>query len=221
MGLPGVPASMLEHVPSWLGQALRPVRAGAGKLAVAQPGLGTFGTLVLSSPAFADAARLPERFTADGTGISPPLIWTGVPEEAALLALLVEDADTPAPVPLAHAVIWGLPAATGRLAEGAMVRDGAGSAEGGDMGRNSFLRERWLPPDPPRGHGVHRYVFQVFALSAGVVRPGQSPGRSAVIDAMVGHVLAAGVLTGTYSRGEPARPKPGRRSGGRTATVPA
>ena len=207
---------MLEHIPSWLGHALRGVRAGAGKLAIAQPDLGTFETLAVSSPAFADGGRLPERFTADGSGVSPPLLWSGVPEGTAMLALLVEDADTPAPVPLAHAVVWGLPAQTVRLAEGAMARDGAGSAEGGDVGRNSFRGEGWLPPDPPTGHGVHRYVFQLFALRAGAGDPGQSPGRSAVIEAMAGRVLAAGVLTGTYSRGEPAAVGPAR-----TAAAPA
>lgn len=207
---------MLEHIPSWLGHALRGLRAGAGKLAIAQPELGTFGTLALSSPAFADGARLPERFTADGNGISPPLLWSGVPEGAATLALLVEDADTPAPVSLAHAVVWGLPAHALRLEEGAMARDGTGCTGNGDVGRNSFRGEGWLPPDPPTGHGVHRYVFQLFALGAGAADPGQSPGRSAVIEAMAGRVLAAGVLTGTYSRGEPAARGPAR-----TAAVPA
>jgi Raf kinase inhibitor-like YbhB/YbcL family protein len=207
---------MLEHVPSWLGHALRGLRAGAGKLAIAQPGLGAFGTLTLSSPAFADGARLPERFTADGAGVSPPLLWSGVPQGTALLALLVEDADTPALVPLAHAVVWGLPARSVRLAEGAMARDGVGSAEGGDVGRNSFRGEGWLPPDPPTGHGVHRYVFQLFALGGEMAGPGQSPGRSAVIEAMAGRVLAAGVLTGTYSRGDPAR-----KGLARTAALPA
>lgn len=192
------------------------MRAGAGKLAIAQPDLGTFGTLTLSSPAFADGARMPERFTADGAGVSPPLLWSGVPEETAMLALLVEDADTPAPVPLAHAVVWGLPAHAARLAEGAIVRDGKGFPERGDVGRNSFRGEGWLPPDPPTGHGVHRYVFQVFALGAGAGDPGQSPGRSAVIEAIAGRVLAAGVLTGTYSRGEPAQTGPVR-----TTAVPA
>lgn len=206
---------MLEHVPSWLGHALRGLRAGAGKLAVAQPELGAFGTLSLSSPAFADGARLPERFTADGAGVSPPLLWSGVPAGTAMLALLAEDADTPAPVPLAHAVVWGLPAHAARLAEGAMIRDAAGSADGGDIGRNSFRGEGWLPPDPPPGHGVHRYVFQLFALREGG-RPGLSPGRSAVIEAMAGRVLAAGVLTGTYSRGEPAA-----KAAARTDAVPA
>ena len=195
---------MLEHVPAWLGRALAPIRAGADKLAIAQPELGgRFAALTLGSPAFADGAMLPPRFTADGDGVSPPLVWSGLPDGAASLALLVEDADAPAPQPLVHAVVWGLAADVGRLAEGAIVADGDGGTDG-DVGRNSFFGEGWLPPDPPTGHGPHRYAFQLFALDGAAGDPGRSPGRGRLVKAMAGHVLAAGVLVGTYSRGEPA-----------------
>lgn len=195
---------MLEHVPAWLGKALGDVRAGMEKLAVARVVTDSgLPSLDLSSPAFADGARLPERFTADGDGVSPPLTWGMPPAGTAHLALLVEDADAPAPQPLVHAVIWGMPADAGRLAEGMVTADGAGTAER-DVGRNSYLREGWLPPDPPTGHGLHRYAFQLFALGAGAGDPGETPGRAAVLDAMAGHVLAAGVVIGTYSRGEEA-----------------
>lgn len=195
---------MLEYVPAWLGKALGDVRAGMEKLAVARVVTdGGLPSLDLSSPAFADGARLPERFTADGEGLSPPLTWGMPPAGTAHLAVLVEDADAPAPQPLVHAVIWGIPADAGRLAEGAMIPDGAGTAER-DVGRNSYFREGWLPPDPPTGHGRHRYAFQLFALDADVGDPGDTPGRTAVLEAMAGHVFAAGVLIGTYSRGEEA-----------------
>ena len=58
------------------------------------------------------------------------------------------------------------------------------------------------PPDPPTGHGRHRYCFQLFALGVGASDPGPSPGRAGLVEAMQGHVLAAGLLTGTYDRGE-------------------
>lgn len=196
---------MLEHIPHWLGRSLSGLRAGADKLAIVQPELGgRFQPLDLSSPAFAHEGRLPPRFTADGDGVSPPLLWGDVPTGTSMLALLVEDADAPAPQPLVHAIVWGLPADSGRLAEGAMVADGPGDTATGDIGRNSFFGEGWLPPDPPTGHGAHRYAFQLFALADTVEDPGRSPGRAALMRAMAGHVLAAGLLIGTYSRGEEA-----------------
>jgi Raf kinase inhibitor-like YbhB/YbcL family protein len=192
---------MLEHVPHWLGSALKGFRAGSAKLAIVQPELGSFEVMNLASPAFANGARLPERFTADGPGVSPPLFWTGVPEGTERLALIVEDPDAPTPQPLVHALVWGL-AIDGELKEGAIRADGAGDGHGQDVGRNSMLGEGWLPPDPPTGHGPHCYAFQIFALGAGA-EVGETPGRSALVRAMAGRVLAAGLLTGIYSRGEP------------------
>lgn len=193
---------MLEHIPAWLGKAMSGLRAGSDKLSIVQLGQH-FDTIDLTSPAFGIGARLPERFTADGDGISPPLTWGTPPEGTATLVLIVEDADAPAPQPLVHAIVWGLAADAGRLAEGAIVADGAGTPAG-DVGRNSYLREGWLPPDPPSGHGQHDYAFQLFAVGPGAGDPGDTPGRAAVVEAISGHVLAAGLLIGTYSRDEPA-----------------
>jgi Raf kinase inhibitor-like YbhB/YbcL family protein len=193
---------MLEHVPHWLGRALDGVRAGTDKLAVTRDELGPFASMTLASQAFADGARLPERFTADGDGVSPPLHWGDPPAGTARLALLVEDADSPTPEPLVHALVWDLPPEAGGLEEGAIVADGRDPIP--DVGRNSYGREGWLPPDPPTGHGQHRYVFQLFALGEGVAEPGPNPGRSALLEVMAGKVLAAGVLSGTFSRGESA-----------------
>lgn len=200
---------MLEHVPHWLGSLLRNVRAGHAKLAIVQDGIvGTGGDAIdLSSPAFANGARLPERFTADGAGTSPPLVWGEVPAGTAALALIVEDADAPTPQPLVHAIVCGLPAGERRLEEGAIVADGGGEADGRDVGRNSYRREGWLPPDPPSGHGSHDYVFQLFALSEVPVLDA-TPGRTALMEAMRGRVLAAGMLVGTYSRDEPVAAAP-------------
>lgn len=196
---------MLEHVPAWLGRLLRDRRAGHEALVIADPAIRLGAdALLLSSPAFADGARLPIRFTADGEGVSPPLVWGDVPPGTAALALIVEDPDAPASKPLVHAIVWGLPPSAGRLEEGAIAADAAAQ---GDIGRNSFLGEGWLPPDPPTGHGAHDYAFQLFALSD-APDLGAAPGRSAFVDAIAGRVLAAGLLIGTYSRGEPAEVGP-------------
>lgn len=195
---------MLEHVPGWLGALMRNVRAGHAKLTIVHPELNVGEVrLDLASPAFADGARLPDRFTADGDGVSPPLIWNDPPAGTTCFALIVEDPDAPALNPLVHALVWGLPAEARSLPEGAIVPDGDGGADGSDVGRNSYFAQGWLAPDPPTGHGPHDYVFQLFALGA-VPAVGHNPGRSELISAMTGHVLAAGMLVGTYSRGEAA-----------------
>ena len=195
---------MLEHVPGWLGGLLRNIRAGHAKLVIVDPDLQLGSAVIdLSSPAFANQARLPVRFTADGEGISPPLVWGPLPEGTASLALIVEDPDAPAPSPIVHGIVWGLPADEHRLAEGAISPDGDDAPDGRDVGRNSYFGEGWLPPDPPTGHGNHDYVFQLFALAT-TPDIGTNPGRSGLVKAIRGNILAAGMLVGTYSRGEDA-----------------
>ena len=89
-------------------------------------------------------------------------------------------------------------AADGAFPEGALAsKDNDGS--GLHMGRNSFLQASWLPPDPPPGHGTHRYAFQMFALEPGPAFDG-TPGREAVLEAVRERGLASGCLIGTYER---------------------
>jgi phosphatidylethanolamine-binding protein (PEBP) family uncharacterized protein len=70
-----------------------------------------------------------------------------------------------------------------------------------------LLQSGWLPPDPPPGHGLHRYVFQVYALEAGDSL-GDKPGRDAVRKALMERGLASGCLIGTYERPSGAIPSP-------------
>jgi Raf kinase inhibitor-like YbhB/YbcL family protein len=185
---------MLEHVPDWLGRALRNVRAGHGKLAVAK--LGTEALVhrdgfTLRSAAFENGEELDPCFTAEEEdAVAPPLEWSGPPPEAVELALVVEDPDAPTPQPFCHWLVWGLAPQRGQLLEGEAPPR---------VGKNSFGNSEWLPPDPPTGHGPHDYVFQLFALDISLdLMPGA--GRGDLVKAMEGHVLAAATLTGTYVR---------------------
>lgn len=190
---------MLEKLPEVVGHVLRDRRAGLDKLVFNRCGLRAgHGTLQVTSLAFADHAPIPARYTADGEGVSPPVAWLGVPAGAASLVLVVEDADAPTAEPLVHAIVVDLPPGDGNLAEGAI---GSSGDEGEDVheGRNSFLRAGWLPPDPPPGHGEHRYAFQLFALGPGEPFTG-TPGRDAVLEAIQQRGIASGLLVGTYAR---------------------
>lgn len=191
--------AMLEKLPDAVGHALRHQRAGLDKLAFNRIDLraGT-NAIQVRSLAFADHGPIPLHYTADAEGLSPPLQWTGVPQAARALVLIVEDADAPTPLPLVHAIVVDLPAGDGAIAEGAL--DSPHHAGNGlHAGRNSYLRAGWLPPDPPPGHGVHRYAFQLFALADGPPFGG-TPGRDAVLDAIRARGLASGCLIGTYER---------------------
>ncbi|WP_426000481.1 hypothetical protein [Caulobacter sp. DWR1-3-2b1] len=51
------------------------------------------------------------------------------------------------------------------------------------------MQTAYLPPDPPTGHGPHLYALQIFAFYRKLDFD-HPPGRKAVVEAMIGHVLA-------------------------------
>jgi hypothetical protein len=150
----------------------------------------------LLSPAFRDGSALPAAFTCDGRGGSPPLTWEALPFRTRSLALIVEDPDAPGGTAIQW-VVWGIPAATRELAEGA--RPGGSVREG----QNSSGATGWSAPCPPAGP-AHRVHFRLYALD---LEPDLPPGASALHlhAAMYRHVLAEAVLTARYAR-TPRRP---------------
>lgn len=191
---------MLEKLPEVIGHVLREQRAGIDKTAFRRFDLrGGLNAIRVMSLAFADHAPIPALYTADGDGRSPPLSWSGVPAAATSVVLLVEDADAPMPQPFVHAIAVDLPGGEdGALAEGALSSE-PGEGPALHLGRHSLLGSGWLPPDPPPGHGVHRYAFQLFAL-AGEGDFAETPGRDELIDAIAERAIASGCLLGTYER---------------------
>jgi phosphatidylethanolamine-binding protein (PEBP) family uncharacterized protein len=199
---------MFEKFSEAIAQVLPGNRSDTANLAVRKLLLHReLPTFEVRSSAFEPFGRIPPLFTADGTGESPPLEWLNVPEGAACVALIVEDADSATPQPLVHAIAV-VEGGNGSLGVGALTTSERSSqAPGADQtrvtaGLNSFLRRAWLPPDPPPGRGEHRYVFQMFALGPGAELPG---GRTALIEAVMDRGLAVGWLVGVYSREQPVK----------------
>jgi Raf kinase inhibitor-like YbhB/YbcL family protein len=141
----------------------------------------------LTSSAFEPGAPMPAQFTCDGRGTSPPLSLSEIPEGTVSLALIVDDPDAGGGT-WDHWVAYDIP-----------ITDdiGAGVAELGTPGRNSWGRTGYGGPCPP--HGWHRYVFTVFALDA---RLGLPPGadKAGLLRSLAGHVLAEAQLTARYAR---------------------
>jgi Raf kinase inhibitor-like YbhB/YbcL family protein len=147
-------------------------------------------TIGLTSPAFADGAAIPKKFTCDGEGVAPALVWNDVPADATELALVVEDPDAPGGT-FVHWTAYGMPAQPrGIVPEGAKLLAGAG------QGENSAGKTGWTPPCPP--DGTHHYVFTLYALgTASGLKPGAPPDA---VHAALSSAVARGSLTGTYGR---------------------
>jgi Raf kinase inhibitor-like YbhB/YbcL family protein len=187
---------------SIMGTLLKNRRAGESGLAWNQPALAGPETLVLSSLAFTDGAALGHEHAGKRVGgreLSPPLAWSGVPGETAELLFVLEDIDAPLGKPFVHCVAV-IPAMVSSLAAGAL---NAPEAPTGVRLLKSTVKRGYVGPAPIKGHGPHRYVFQLFALGAPVTADGASADNArprALLGSVRGPVLARGRLTGTYER---------------------
>lgn len=156
-------------------------------------------TLTLTSEAFTAGGEIPSQYTCQGDDSSPPLQWSGVPEQARSLVLIVDDPDAPDPaaprMTWVHWVLYNLPATAGGLPAGVSSADlPAGSEEG----VNDWKRPGYGGPCPPVGR--HRYFHKLYALDTrleGLKRPT----KAAVEAAMQGHIIAQSELVGHYQKG--------------------
>ena len=157
--------------------------------------------LEVTSSAFDEGETIPQQHTGDGADVSPPLQWSGVPDGARSIALMVDDPDAPSAEPWVHWVIYNLPADAGGLPEGVPRKERLDEPAGAMQGLNSWQSDNvgYRGPAPPPGHGQHRYFFRVYALDTRLKLQPRAT-RKAVDEAMDGHVLAKGKLMGVYER---------------------
>ena len=152
-------------------------------------------SIEVTSTAFTEGSAIPVRHTCDGEDVSPPLSWSGVPQETRSLALISDDPDAPGGT-WVHWVYYAIPADANGLPEG--IADTEALPDGAMQGRNDFKRTGYGGPCPPKG-SPHRYMFKLYALDVPLdLAPGAT--KSELLGAMDGHILAQGQLMGTYQR---------------------
>lgn len=153
--------------------------------------------LELRSSAFAEGARIPNRYTAAGEGMSPPLSWEGAPATTRSFVLLVEDPDAHGRTPYVHWLVYDIPAGTTELAEGIPTTPRIANVPGALQGENTAQHIGYTPPRPPRQDPPHAYHFELFALNAELKLPAGAT-REQVMAAASKHVVAKGQLVGTF-----------------------
>ncbi|MCX4781725.1 YbhB/YbcL family Raf kinase inhibitor-like protein [Streptomyces sp. NBC_01264] len=149
----------------------------------------------IESPAFRDGGWIPVEYTADGRESQVPLEFSGVPDGALSLALVVHDPDVPRDRRpdgnFDHWVMWNIPPGQHLLTE----QDGPV----GVVGRTTRGTNTWIGPAPPPGDRAHRYVFTLYALDT-LLDLSDSAGRPELEAAIGGHVLERALLTGLFQR---------------------
>ncbi len=144
--------------------------------------------LIVSSIAFEDGGNIPSKYTCEGEDINPPLEVDNLPEETKTLAIIVEDPDAPNGT-FDHWLAWNIPP------ENPIEEN----RTAGITGTNSAKKTGYYGPCPPSG--IHRYFFYVFALNESLdLKEGAD--KQQLREAIEKHVLAIGVLMGTYQKEE-------------------
>jgi hypothetical protein len=146
-------------------------------------------SIQLSSPAFTDGNRIPERYAKSGSNDQPELVISNVPAGTQELAVICHDPDAPTPNGFTHWALYGIPADTERIPMNGEKRFSPAANDFGDIG--------WDGPSPPAGHGPHHYVFWLYALDAPV---SGLPDRSRFLRDYAEHIIDQSRLVGIYER---------------------
>ncbi|WP_329413256.1 YbhB/YbcL family Raf kinase inhibitor-like protein [Nocardia vinacea] len=183
-----------------IGKLLKNRRAGEQGVAWYLPNLATDATFEITSPDFTHASPLPKVHASKrigGRDASPALAWNA-PDGTAQLLLVVEDPDAPMGSPFVHCVALLEPTLAELPQDGLRADD---PAPGVSILRSGFGRG-YQGPAPIKGHGSHRYAFQLFALTEPIDTIGGKPAAKAkpreVFSAA--KAVARGRIDGLYER---------------------
>lgn len=153
-------------------------------------------SITLTSTALPGGA-IPSRYTCDRFNISPPLSWGTHPEGTVTLVILMDDPDA-AGGTWVHWVLFNLPSTTNSLPEDQTQT--AQLSNGATQGNNSWGNVGYGGPCRPDSE-QHNYRFTVYALDSTLTLPAGA-NFDQVQDALQGHIVAQGTLTGTYIKTE-------------------
>lgn len=161
--------------------------------------------LTVTSDDIVDGKPLPNAHLANimgltGDNLSPHLRWADAPPDTKSFAVTCFDPDAPTGSGFWHWVVFDIPSSVDELARGA----GSGSMEGLPAGarhtRNDMGIPGYIGGAPPPGHGEHRYVFAVHALSVPSLGLDESATPAYAGFNLTFNTLARGTLTPVFAR---------------------
>lgn len=149
--------------------------------------------MTLSSKVIPAGAELPIKYTGDGSGISPPLEWTGAPAGSKSFALIMHHIDREGRTKW-YWTVYNIPGNVRSLPE---------NAQGiGTVGSNSINNRTGYAPPHSKGPGSKTYTITLYALSSPLkfeLKPSEVD-RDALLNAMRGKLLCSAELRVVYTR---------------------
>ena len=137
---------------------------------------------------------------AGGADRSPQLSWSGFPAGTRSFAVTCLDPDAPSGSGWWHWSVANLPASVTSLDSDAGAEGGDKLPEGAIMLGNDDGTVGFIGAGPPRGTGVHRYVFVVHALDVEHTGADANASPAFVGFTMFGHTLGRALLTATFEQ---------------------
>jgi Raf kinase inhibitor-like YbhB/YbcL family protein len=89
-------------------------------------------------------------------------------------------------------MLWNIPARTSIITSNS-------APEGAVLGVNDMRKVSYVRPMPPKGSGIHRYIFELYALDNLLDLPPNAK-RITVETAIKAHTIEKATLTGLYGR---------------------
>jgi len=181
-----------------------PGGGGGGRPGGGGGGRGGAPPLLMTTTAFEDGGVIPNKYTqADPMAVSPALSFAQVPMGTQTFVLLMHD---PEPVlnrspkmDITHWLVWNIPGTSMGLPENLPQGELPDGTRQVSLRANAYM-------GPGAGPGpYHHYTFELYALDTKLDVPmGTSKEaadtRTAVFNAMDGHVLGKAVLVGRFHR---------------------
>lgn len=145
----------------------------------------------ITSSAFKDGEKIPQKYTCEGFNWSPPLQFFDVPKKTKSLVLIMDDPDVPESIRedrlWVHWIVYDMAPGTTQLPEHCVPP--------GTTGKGTNGRTAYMGPCPPDRE--HRYYFKLYALDIFFDLP-KGLTKDEIEKKIEGHVLEKAELMGRY-----------------------
>ena len=154
--------------------------------------------MTLNSSDIQEGSRMAETFAfnemgCNGENQSPQLTWRDAPAGTRSFAITAHDPDAPTGSGWWHWVAVDIPATQHALARGA-----SGHIKGAREMRNDYGFVGYGGACPPKGEGMHRYEFTVWALPTEKLELPENASNALVGFMLNSSALGKATLTATY-----------------------
>ena len=153
----------------------------------------------LHSTSFQNNTFIPLKYVSKkikgGKNLSPSLFWKNIPTNTKSFAIICIDTN-PIAKRWIHWMIINIPSSVSKLVDGASRKKMP--SESIEL-KNSFKNFGWGGPMPPKGSGIHKYLFKIYALNTKKISDAIKNEKQ-FYSALKGKIIAKAVFSGLFTQ---------------------